>query len=147
MLAFFLRLAARPGVLLFCVALAMVGALAVQTSRVSRLRAQLQAARAAQIDPKTQRPWRVEAQEAGSALEACSVLRDGLAQSLRRQNGALMQIRTEAATATARASAAAAAARGDAATARHRAAQALAAERGVDACRSADALILRSVNP
>lgn len=67
----------------------LVGLLAVQTARVGRLKNEVAAEQAAQINPATKRPWKYEAERDGKALLTCQGNVSTLDGALSRQSAAV----------------------------------------------------------
>ena len=128
-------------------AAALVGLAGLQSARLAHAKADLAAARAAQLDPATRQSWRVEAQAAAADLGACKAALGRLDSALTDQSTALDVLKQEDAAASAAAQAALAHAQGQAKTAADRAASILSARPSASACADADALILKSLEP
>lgn len=116
----------------------LLSLVALQTARLHHAKADLAAARLAQLDPATHRPWQAEAKAAGTDLAACQA---GLAE----QSAAVAALQAAGEQASAEAQAALAKAQGQARDAGVRAAAILQAKPATGAC--ADALILKSLAP
>ncbi len=126
---------------------ALVGLGGVQTARLAHAKGDLSAARTAQIDPATGRPWQAEARGAAADLAACQVGLGRLDGALVSQSAALNALKGEEAAAGAAAQQALVRAQGQAKIAAGRAATILSARPSSPACADTDALILRSLDP
>lgn len=73
----------------------LVAFAAVQTARVGRLKPQLAAARAEQINPATRKPWKAEALAAARDLNTCRANTGRLEGAVERQNAAMAAARAE----------------------------------------------------
>src|ERR1700740_834234 len=82
-------------------AAALVGLAGVQTARLAHAKSDLEAARNAQIDPATRRPWQAETKAAGADLASCQVGLGPLDGALASQSAALDALKSEGAAASA----------------------------------------------
>ena len=128
-------------------AAALVGLAGVQTARLAHAKSDLAAARTAQIDPSTRRPWQAEAKAAAADLASCQAGLGRLDGALASQSAALTALKSEEAAASAAAQQALVRAQGQAKSAAGRAAAILSARPSSPACADTDALILRSLDP
>jgi hypothetical protein len=142
-----LALVSRPRLAAAGVGVLILAMFGLQTVRLSHAKADLQIARAAVLDPVTGRTWRSEAIGAHRSLALCVNQRRELVRALQLQNTAIERLRVDAGLRQTRVSHAVRAARTTGATERAAAGRVLATPPGLDACRSADDLILGTLQP
>ncbi|MDR3513880.1 MAG: hypothetical protein P4L73_19755 [Caulobacteraceae bacterium] len=117
----------------------------VQTGRLNHAKGDLASARAALIDPATKKTWRDEAVKAADDLASCHISLSSANAALGHADAATAALKAESDRRTADAASRLAAADKAALAGQRRITAVLAAKAGADACKSADALILGSV--
>lgn len=120
-------------------------ALLISNGRLDHAKHDLTAARAALVDPMTKKTWQSEAVKRAADLGNCQAGLTTLGATIERQNASVAALGEASRQASARSTAALAAERSRTATAKGQALQIMQAHAGADACRSADDLILSSI--
>ena len=146
MIAMLLSWLARPRALGLIGLAGLVAALGVQSARLAHCKADLAAARAAQVDPATRQTWRAERQADVVVLRADQANLAALTSALDAQNRAVADLRAQGAADTARADAALARAHAGASAVSEAAARILAIRPDGAPCQGADQLILNSLS-
>jgi hypothetical protein len=140
-----LSLLVRPRVAGAAFGLLILALVGLQSARLSHAKVDLQAARAALHDPATGKTWRSEAAAAGNSLASCGGKLRAAETALHSQNAAIENLHSEADRTRNRLLRAVQSARVAGESERRAASRTMAKSAGGDACRSADELILDSL--